>query len=74
MPGQRGTSRTRSSDPTWCHGKWNGYLFGWREKGWTLDQMGRIALSGGSEEYKPSEEGVVEFQKGLDSALRGKGF
>ncbi len=44
------------------------------KKVWTLDQMGRIALSGGSEDYKPSEEDVVEFQKGLDSALRGKGF
>ena len=44
------------------------------KKGWTLDQMGRIALSGGSDDYKPSEEDVVEFQKGLDSALRGKGF
>ena len=44
------------------------------KKSWMLDQMGRIALSGGSEEYKPSEEDVVEFQKELDSALRGKGF
>ena len=42
------------------------------KKGWTLDQMGRIALSGGSDDYKPSEGGVAEFQKGLDSALRGK--
>ena len=44
------------------------------KKGWTLDQMGRIALSGGSDDYKPSEGDVAEFQKGLDSALRGKGF
>ena len=43
-------------------------------KKWTLDQFGRLALSGGSEGYKPSEEDVVEFQKELDSALRGKGF
>lgn len=44
------------------------------KKSWMLDQMGRIALSGGSEEYKPSEQDVVEFQKELDSALRGKAF
>ena len=44
------------------------------KKNWMLDQMGRIALSGGSEEYKPSEEDIAEFHKGLDSALRGKGF
>ena len=44
------------------------------KKSWMLDQMGRISLSGGSEEYKPSEEDVVAFQKELDSALRGKGF
>ena len=28
----------------------------------------------GEEGYKPSEEDVMEFQKQLDSALRGKGF
>jgi hypothetical protein len=44
------------------------------KKTWTLDQMGRIGLSGGEDGYKPSEEDVVEFQKELDSALRGKGF
>ena len=41
---------------------------------WTLDQFGRLGLSGGEEGYKPSEEDVMEFQKQLDSALRGKGF
>ena len=40
----------------------------------TLDQFGRLCLSGGEEGYKPSEEDVMEFQKQLDSALRGKGF
>jgi hypothetical protein len=45
-----------------------------QKKQWTLDQFGRLALSGGEEGYKPSEEDVVEFQKQLDGALRGKGF
>ncbi len=44
------------------------------KKSWTIDQFGRLALGGGAEGYKPSEEDVVEFQKALDSALRGKGF
>ena len=44
------------------------------KKSWTIDQYGRLALSGGAEGYKPSEQDVVEFQKELDSALRGKGF
>jgi len=44
------------------------------KKSWTIDQFGRLALAGGEEGYKPSEEDVVEFQKELDSALRGKGF
>jgi hypothetical protein len=44
------------------------------KKSWTLDQSGRLALSGGAKGYKPSEQDVVEFQKELDSALRGKGF
>ena len=43
-------------------------------KQWTLDQFGRLGLSGGDEGYKPSDEDVVEFQKQLDAALRGKGF
>lgn len=43
-------------------------------KHWTLDQFGRLGLSGGDEGYKPSDEDVVEFQKQLDAALRGKGF
>jgi len=43
-------------------------------KKWTLDQFGRLGLSGGDEGYKPSDEDVVEFQKQLDTALRGRGF
>ena len=45
-----------------------------QQKKWTLDQFGRLGLSGGDEEYKPSDEDVMEFQKQLDSALRGKAF
>lgn len=43
-------------------------------KKWTLDQFGRLGLSGGDEGYKPSDEDVAEFQKQLDTALRGRGF
>ena len=45
-----------------------------QHKKWTLDQFGRLGLTGGDEGYKPSDEDVMEFQKQLDSALRGKGF
>ena len=45
-----------------------------QHKKWTLDQFGRLGLTGGEEGYKPSDEDVMEFQKQLDSALRGKGF
>ena len=45
-----------------------------QQKKWTLDQFGRLGLSGGEEGYKPSDEDVMEFQKQLDAALRGKGF
>lgn len=45
-----------------------------QQKKWTLDQFGRLGLSGGDEGYKPSDEDVMEFQKQLDAALRGKGF
>jgi len=45
-----------------------------QQKKWTLDQFGRLGLSGGEDGYKPSDEDVVEFQKQLDGALRNKGF
>ena len=45
-----------------------------QHKKWTLDQFGRLGLSGGEEGYKPSDDDVIEFQKQLDAALRGKGF
>jgi hypothetical protein len=43
-------------------------------KTWMVDQTGRLGLSGGKEDYNPSEEDIVEFQKELDLALRGKGI
>ncbi len=45
-----------------------------QSKKWTLDQFGRLGLSGGDVDYKPSDEDVAEFQKQLDTALRGRGF
>ncbi len=45
-----------------------------QHKKWTLDQFGRLGLSGGEEGYKPSDDDVIEFQKQLDASLRGKGF
>ena len=45
-----------------------------QNKKWTLDQFGRLGLSGGDESYKPSDEDVMEFQKQLDASLRGRGF
>ncbi len=45
-----------------------------QSKKWTLDQYGRLGLSGGDEQYKPSDDDVAEFQKQLDTALRGRGF
>jgi hypothetical protein len=45
-----------------------------QHKKWTLDQFGRLGLTGGEEGYNPSDDDVMEFQKQLDSALRGKGF
>ena len=43
-------------------------------KTWMVDQTGRLGLSGGKEDYNPSEGDIVEFQKELDLALRGKGL
>jgi hypothetical protein len=45
-----------------------------QSKKWTLDQFGRLGLSGGDEGYKPSDEDVMEFQKQLDASLRGRGI
>ncbi|MDG1139686.1 MAG: hypothetical protein P8N49_09240 [Opitutales bacterium] len=43
-------------------------------KKWSVDQFGRLGLSGGDESYKPSDEDVMEFQKQLDASLRGRGL
>ena len=43
-------------------------------KTWTIDQFGRLGLSGGDEGYKPSDEDLMEFQRQLESSLRGKGI
>lgn len=40
-------------------------------KKWTIDQFGRLAMTGGTSDYKPSDEDVMEFQKQLEKSLRG---
>jgi hypothetical protein len=40
-------------------------------KKWTIDQFGRLAMTGGSADYKPSDQDVMEFQQQLEKALRG---
>ena len=45
-----------------------------QSKKWSLDQFGRLGLTGGDEGYKPSDEDVMEFQKQLDASLRGRGI
>ena len=43
-------------------------------KSWTIDQFGRLGLSGGQEGYKPSDEDLMEFQRQLEASLRNKGI
>jgi len=43
-------------------------------KSWTIDQFGRLGMSGGQEGYKPSDEDLMEFQRQLEASLRGKGI
>tara|TARA_B100002019_G_C21258245_1_gene595181 strand:- start:984 stop:1511 length:528 start_codon:yes stop_codon:yes gene_type:complete len=40
-------------------------------KKWTIDQFGRLGMTGGKSDYKPSDEDVMEFQQQLEKALRG---
>ncbi len=40
-------------------------------KKWTIDQFGRLAMTGGTPEYKPSDQDVMDFQQQLEKALRG---
>jgi hypothetical protein len=42
--------------------------------GWSLDQFGRLALSGGKAGYKPSQQDLLEFQAQLRRVLEQKGF
>lgn len=41
---------------------------------WSLDQMGRLALSASKPGYKPSETDIAAFQLELRSALEKMGF
>jgi hypothetical protein len=41
---------------------------------WSLDQMGRLALSAGQPGYNPSQEDLQAFQLELKNALEKKGF
>ena len=43
-------------------------------KSWTIDQFGRLGLTGGQDGYKPSEDDLMEFQRQLEASLRGKGI
>jgi hypothetical protein len=45
-----------------------------KSAGWTLDQMGRLGLSSDEENYKPSQEDVMEFQVQLQKKLSGPGL
>ena len=40
-------------------------------KKWTIDQFGRLAMTGGATDYKPSDQDLMEFQQQLEKALRG---
>lgn len=40
-------------------------------KKWTIDQFGRLAMTGGKTDYKPNEQDLMEFQQQLETALRG---
>ena len=40
-------------------------------KKWTVDQFGRLAMTGGTADYKPSDQDVMEFQQQLEQSLRG---
>lgn len=40
-------------------------------KKWSVDQFGRLAMTGGKPDYKPSDQDVMEFQQQLEQSLRG---
>ncbi|MFW6151733.1 MAG: hypothetical protein ACOC6C_02040 [Verrucomicrobiota bacterium] len=41
---------------------------------WSLDQMGRLAISAEREGYNPSEEDLASFQEELKNQLQRRGF
>ena len=41
---------------------------------WLLDQMGRLAIQAGREDYRPSQEDLAAFQTALRDALAKRGF
>lgn len=41
---------------------------------WSLDQMGRLALSGVKEGYRPSQDDLQAFQQELSRLLQNRGF
>jgi hypothetical protein len=41
---------------------------------WSLDQLGRLGLSGVDRTYQPPEDDVIAFQRELQKALRGGGY
>ncbi len=41
---------------------------------WSLDQMGRLGLTGTPEDYQPGPEDVQEFQMALQEELQKKGM
>jgi hypothetical protein len=40
-------------------------------KKWSIDQFGRLAMTGGTPGYKPNDQDVMEFQQQLEKSLRG---
>lgn len=40
-------------------------------KKWSIDQFGRLAMTGGTPGYKPDDQDVMEFQQQLEKSLRG---
>jgi len=41
---------------------------------WSLDQLGRLGLSSGKQNYRPSEEDLQAFQQELARLIQSRGF
>jgi len=41
---------------------------------WSLDQLGRLGLSSGKQNYRPSEEDLQAFQQELARLIQNRGF